>query len=419
MLNQVLNIQSGKSREKVVDRFCKIIAFLAFNLVIVYALLNMLLLSAVCSVIGVLFTLFIIFNRKGRTDISRFIIICTSIIGVLTFSLFLGFSSGTYLYILVAPLLTYLLYDYNEIKKIIGIFFAYFLTFAVLYLVDYFGVKPLYKLDPQTIHWIFIYNLCSTFILLFSIVTYFASSSFHSISDLKIHQAELEKEILRREESERKLKETLVDREELLAEIHHRVKNNLTMISALINLQLSELNEKEKNSQQSILYSTKNRIYVIALVHNLIYQNKEIDRVNFEKFVITYFEVLKNDFPKLGSLEYHTEIDNEILVDLGTAIPLALIFNEVINYCFLGQYEIQLNDKIAVHLTKSDNNKIRLTILNESLEVESNRCEFDAVSKQIINALVEQLEGELIFTPSARNEFSLQFPYSVHRNIES
>jgi two-component sensor histidine kinase/predicted hydrocarbon binding protein len=126
---------------------------------------------------------------------------------------------------------------------------------------------------------------------------------------------------------EEKLKESLKQKELLIQEIHHRVKNNLQVISSLLRLQMS----KQSNEYNQEEFQTSiNRVNTMAAVHEMMYQQKDFDRIDME----TYFTDLIRSLVQFYSLDEDVEVDISIEIqerklDLDRSIPIALIMNEI------------------------------------------------------------------------------------------
>lgn len=130
-----------------------------------------------------------------------------------------------------------------------------------------------------------------------------------------------------RKNIEEQLRNSVEQKEMLIKEIHHRVKNNLQVISSLLRLQMGELKD---DSLRDEFESSINRVNTMAVVHELMYQRKDFDSVN----MYTYFEELVKSLVNLYSIKQNVEVEVKINVpevdfDLGKSIPLALILNEI------------------------------------------------------------------------------------------
>lgn len=161
-----------------------------------------------------------------------------------------------------------------------------------------------------------------TLILLMILVISFRNSNRKR---LKLKNIELEEKNSELEKSYETISESNGKNQVLLKELHHRVKNNLQIISSLFNLQL---NASEMDiATERVFTDAKNRIYSISLVHKKIYQSDNIDSLNFEEYLRDFSDELLNATPNDVNLSIDI-LRNPISID--SAIPLGLIFNELL-----------------------------------------------------------------------------------------
>jgi len=165
------------------------------------------------------------------------------------------------------------------------------------------------------------------------------------------------KDITQRKKVELKIKESLEEKEVLLQEIHHRVKNNLQIISSLLNLQTHYVEGEETIN---VLKDSQNRVKTMAIVHEKLYQSPNLKDINFKEYIEDLISVLFYSYG-IESKNIKTLINLEDLkIDIDTAIPCGLIINELVTnslkYAFPDGKGI-----LKVELTsKSDNIKLRV-----------------------------------------------------------
>ena len=137
------------------------------------------------------------------------------------------------------------------------------------------------------------------------------------------------RDITRRKEAETRLHESLGHKETLLREVHHRVRNNLAVITGLIRLQLHEVGAEEGAS----LSKTRDRIEVMALIHNMLYTEQALARVNFAEVVRHLVYQLQERY----DAEHHVHVTpalEDVWLGVDTALPLGLITNEAVTNGF-------------------------------------------------------------------------------------
>ena len=125
------------------------------------------------------------------------------------------------------------------------------------------------------------------------------------------------------------LKASLREKESLLKEIHHRVKNNLQVISSLLKLQAASIRDR---SALEMFHESQNRIRSMALIHEKLYQSPDLSRVEFASYVRELLSLLLRSYAARPQIELDTAIENAAL-SIELAVPLGLILNELISNC--------------------------------------------------------------------------------------
>jgi len=136
------------------------------------------------------------------------------------------------------------------------------------------------------------------------------------------------KDITERKKAEEQIKASLNEKEVLLQEIHHRVKNNMQIISSLVKLQSRHITD---NDALETFRSTQNRVKSMALIHERLYQSKDFARVDFDEYVRSLASNLFSAYTIApGDIQVHVNI-KDVFVDINTAIPCGLIINELVS----------------------------------------------------------------------------------------
>ena len=135
------------------------------------------------------------------------------------------------------------------------------------------------------------------------------------------------RDITKRRMMEKQLIKTLKDKDMLMKEIHHRVKNNLMVMSSLLNLQSRYIkNEVDRN----IFKDSQSRAHSMALIHEKLYRSGDLKRINMKDFIESLSENLYNTYLNdQGLVKIDLDVD-EIMLDVDTAIPVGLIINELL-----------------------------------------------------------------------------------------
>jgi PAS domain S-box-containing protein len=166
--------------------------------------------------------------------------------------------------------------------------------------------------------------------------------------------------------ADKKIKASLREKEVLLQEVHHRVKNNMQIISSLLNLQSK--NVKEERILETFK-STQNRVRSMALIHEKIYRSKDFARIDFAEYVQSLTSHLYHSFGISDeAIKLKTNIKN-VLLDINTAIPCGLIINELISNSFKHAFPDGKKGEIHISMHPLNENKIELTISDNGVGV--------------------------------------------------
>lgn len=207
------------------------------------------------------------------------------------------------------------------------------------------------------------------------------------------------------------------ERTTLLAEIHHRVKNNMAVVSSLI--QMQAMMEKDENIKGKLLVNVA-RISSIATVHEQLYMSDNFSRLNFAENLKKVTESSLENLNASGSV--HTTFKNDkVDLSINQSIPCSLIVNEVIIHLVKHGFTTVENGKFNLELT-DDNGSILLTIKHNGESVRK-RVEGEDNSEagfHLIGVLSQQLEAEYSYTEGdGEHEFTLGFKKSDKKGVGS
>ncbi len=199
---------------------------------------------------------------------------------------------------------------------------------------------------------------------------------------------------------------SIEEKELLLKEIHHRVKNNLQIIQSLIRLQNSE--EKECLNSD-MLTDFELRVSSMALVHESLYKNGDLATINVKE----YFDDLTDNLVGVYQLEHDVEIDKNIKVDeldIDTLVPLGLLSTEIISNSLKYGVASLKNGKITVFLSSLENKWYELIIHDNGSGFDmSEKMDKNTLGIELIYTLVEQLDGELEFSNDNGASYRIKF----------
>ncbi|MEX2477995.1 MAG: histidine kinase dimerization/phosphoacceptor domain -containing protein [Gracilimonas sp.] len=213
-------------------------------------------------------------------------------------------------------------------------------------------------------------------------------------------------DIAKEKEYQKRLENSVEEKEVLLSEVHHRVKNNLAIIAGLIELQKQGL---ENEDLDSILSETQNRIYSIAGVHELLYNTDSFTEVTFDKYALALIDRIEGMF---SSQKKEIIIDHKFetkSININQAIPLGLLLNELITNSFKHAFKETKGGKISIHVYEQDD-QINAEYKDTGKGMDPSI--FDSsqtLGVTLIKTLIKQLEAEYIL--DTQNGFSFNFTF--------
>lgn len=209
------------------------------------------------------------------------------------------------------------------------------------------------------------------------------------------------RDITKIKENEKRITRTLNEKETLLRETHHRVKNNLQIVASLLNLQSGFIKDAES---KHFFQDSQNRIKTIAALHEKLYGSEKYSHVELKKYIEQLVEILLTSFGIDQSLiKIITDIEN-IDIDIEYSVPIGLVINEIITNSFKYAFPAGSKGEIFINIRKNGD-EICLEIgdngfgLNEELDI----ANLKSLGLQLIFTLIEgQLSGKVNFIPSVK-----------------
>lgn len=205
------------------------------------------------------------------------------------------------------------------------------------------------------------------------------------------------------------LEDSLHEKDVLLQEVHHRVKNNLQLVSSLINLQLARVPGGES---RTVLEECQGRIHAVAIVHEAIYSARDYARVPIVNYVRSLASGISHAVGTSGrGIEFELEIGDERL-PVDKAIPCGLILNELISNAVKHAFPDGRLGTVRVLSSSTPDQKMEVIVSDDGVGIPQGfspeSCE--SVGMQVVCALVEQLDGTLEVSNRGGSQFRLTFP---------
>jgi PAS domain S-box-containing protein len=216
------------------------------------------------------------------------------------------------------------------------------------------------------------------------------------------------RDITQRKEAENQIRASLREKEALLKEIHHRVKNNLQITSSLLRLQSTVLSDPKS---RELFLESENRIKSMALVHEKLYQSNNLSEIDIGEYTRSLVpEMIRSAGSLARSIDVRLDAD-KILLAIDKAIPFGLVLNELVSNCLKhafngrGKGTIWISVKPAgadIDLVVADDGKG----FSASFDYRTSKT----LGLQLVTDLTKQLRGRIELQKSDRTEFRIRFP---------
>lgn len=215
---------------------------------------------------------------------------------------------------------------------------------------------------------------------------------------------DLENLLERLQESDEKLNEGLIEKDGLIKEIHHRVKNNLQIIMSLLELK-KDITQEE--ATKVILLESQTRIKAISIIHEILYHSDNFAYINFSEYLEYLVNYLLEAFNSYNKISYIPKIEN-IEISINQALPCGLIFNELFTNSIKHAFPNDMKGEIRVELDSIDNN-IQLTVSDNGIGIPDNISFDNSLGLELIKRLTKQLDGTFEFFNAQGAVFKIKF----------
>lgn len=237
-------------------------------------------------------------------------------------------------------------------------------------------------------------------------------------SDLKYYEARVKKlndyevlcivrDITGTRQAQNKINKSLKEKDVLLKEIHHRVKNNLQIVSSLLSLQSRYMNEP---GSVEIFKESQSRIKSMALIHEKLYQTGDLTRIDLAEYVNELVSDLFRSYNVNPHLVKYRMKSNSILLDINTAIPCGLIINELVTNSIKHAFSDNASGEIFIEI-KCDADDFILKVQDNGIgfpkELDLNNIK--TLGLQLVTNLTNQLEGEIELIKEGGTCFQIKF----------
>lgn len=213
-----------------------------------------------------------------------------------------------------------------------------------------------------------------------------------------------------RKRAEKKIAQSLKEKEILLREIHHRVKNNMQVISSLLKLQSYRIKDKEV---LEIFRGSQTRIRAMALIHEKLYQSQDFTRINFREYLTSITRYLYQSYgTQPGAIQLTINIE-DLTLDITTAIPCGLIINELLSNSLKHAFPEGREGEITISLHSPEKDTFELIVSDNGIGIpeEIDIKITDSLGLYLVKILAEdQLKGEITLDRSKGTTLTITFP---------
>ena len=231
----------------------------------------------------------------------------------------------------------------------------------------------------------------------------------HVQEELGLRARELQVELTERERAEGQIRASLLEKEVLLKEIHHRVKNNLQIIASLLDLQARQIEGDHVTNEA--LVDSRNRVRSMALVHEHLYQTEDLAQIDLGQYLDELCRNLTSSYGAVARfVRLQTHVD-DVAFDVDTAIPCGLIINELVSNALKYAFPDDRKGVLTVSLRGFETGVYELSVeddgigLPESVDI----ADSPSLGLQLVTALSRQIHGEISVDRTGGTHFRIRF----------
>lgn len=341
------------------------------------------------------------FNYKKQHNVATYVFVITINASIFILNKQYNESVGNYLYYF--PVIFCIALIHNPLKSSTRTVIFFGITLLSFIATQVFSLEfmKIKTVTPEDEKLLFIYNLSLTVLItmiLVVLVLKLINKQNNEVVSL------LDKE----HDAQAKIAQSLKEKEILLAEIQHRVKNNLAVITGLLNLQTEKAPcETSKN----LMVESRNRVMSIAMVHERLYKKDNLAKIDFKQYLSELVNEVVSSFPSKHEIEIKEELDNAE-IEITKAVPIGLILNEALTNSLKHAFQTEeiANPKIKIKMqTIYDRMHISLSDNGKGFEDLEHRKD-SSLGVSLIESLADQIDAKVVFRNENGATVSLVFP---------
>ncbi|ALO45764.1 sensor histidine kinase [Pseudohongiella spirulinae] len=215
-------------------------------------------------------------------------------------------------------------------------------------------------------------------------------------------------DITERKQQEESLRSALLAKETLLAEIHHRVKNNLQVIDSLIGMQMDQVAGEQA---RAALMESQNRVKTISLIHQILYQSQDFAQIDAKELITSLTHNLAQSYGMdRDRIDLQLDLD-PLLLSMNRSLPLGLIVNELVTNALKHAFPGNRSGTLTVTLKRSGYSRAVLAVTDTGIGLPADKVTSESASLglRLMHALTAQIEAELDVTSRNPTRFALSF----------
>jgi len=240
------------------------------------------------------------------------------------------------------------------------------------------------------------------------LLTMFANQVSAAIENAILFQ-QVEKEVDERRRAEERIRGSLREKEVLLKEIHHRVKNNMQVIYSLLNLQAKRIADR---TVRAMFEESRNRVSSMALIHEKLYRSEDLAHIDFKEYLQSLVAGIADTY-KRQDIVFSLDME-QVSLDVNVGIPCGLIVNELVSNSLKHAFPGGRKGTISVGVNRSREGFYVLTVADNGVgfppEVDFRKVQ--SLGLQLVNVLAGQINGTFDLSNVDGARFSIVFPES-------
>ncbi|MFO1484484.1 MAG: PAS domain S-box protein [Verrucomicrobiaceae bacterium] len=221
------------------------------------------------------------------------------------------------------------------------------------------------------------------------------------------------RDITERVQAETRMEQSLREKETLLKEIHHRVKNNLQVISSLLAMRADTVRDE---NARTLLQESQHRVRAMGMIHERLYQTDTLARVDFGEYVRQLTGFLHRNYAATsGHVQLSVEADKDVMLNIDTSIPVGLILNELVSNAFKHAFKDGAPHRLEVRLHRvAEGFSLSVTDDGPGLPAGFDIAQSQSLGLELVDTLVAQIKGHLTISSQGGTTFRLDFNELVY-----